>query len=232
MGLKCLLVSGDPDVLKVLQPALEKLSVTLGVKRDARSGQEILNSERYDGVMIDCDDLQGGMELLQNLRKASSNRNSVSFAILNGGTTTQQAFAMGVNFVLQKPIQPLNAMRCFSAAFAQMNREQRRYFRVPTDMAVIIIFPHGGELRATATNISEGGMAIDFRGNLPKESTVKVRFTLPGTHNTIEPKADLAWADGSGHAGLRFVEVAQNSREHLERWLCSHINATEAAAKP
>ena len=188
--------------------------------------------------MIDCDDLQGGMELLQNLRKASSNRNSVSFAILNGGTTTQQAFAMGVNFVLQKPIQPLNAMRCFSAAFAQMNREQRRYFRVPTDMAVIIIFPHGGELRATATNISEGGMAIDFRGNLPKESTVKVRFTLPGTHNTIEPKADLAWADGSGHAGLRFVEVAQNSRERcfdiLERhvaWCRAQLHAWTAAVR-
>jgi CheY-like chemotaxis protein len=220
------------EVLKVLRPALEKLSVALEVSREARSGQEVLAAQKFDGVIIDCDDLPGGGDVLEDLRKGSSNRNSVAFAILNGSTTTQQAFAKGVNFVLQKPIEPLNAIRCFSAAFGQMCREQRRYFRVPIDMPVVILFPHGAELRAAATNISEGGMAVSFRGNLPKELTVKVRFTLPGTHNTIEPKAELAWADGSGQAGLRFVELAQNSQDHLERWLSSQIAPLQAAAKP
>lgn len=216
----------------MLHPALEKLFVTLEDCREARRGEEVLASQKFDGVIIDCDDLPGGADVLGNLRKGNSNRNSVGIAILNGSTTTQQAFAMGVNFVLQKPIQPLNATRCFSAAFGQMYREQRRYFRVPADMPVIVLFPHGHELRATATNISEGGMAFSFSAALPEESSVKVRFTLPGTHNTIEPKAELAWADGSGNAGLRFVEVAQNSREHLERWLCSQIETVEALDKP
>lgn len=232
MPLKCVLVSRDPEVLKVLQPALEKLSVTLEVSREARLGQEVLKSQKYDGVIIDCDDLAGGREVLENLREGNSNRNSVVFAILNGSTTTQQAFSKGANFVLQKPIQPLNATRCFSAAFAQMYREQRRYFRVPTDMPVTILFSHGQELRATATNISEGGMALSFQGTLPGELRVMVRFTLPGTHNTIEPKAELAWADGSGHAGLRFVELPQNSRDHLERWLSSQVRPLEAGVKP
>lgn len=216
----------------MLRPALEKLSIALEVSREARSGQELLASQKFDGVIIDCDDLQGGSNVLENLRTGNSNRNSVGFAILNGSTTTQQAFAKGVNFVLQKPIEPLNAIRCLSAAFGQMCREQRRYFRVPTDMPVVILFPHGAEVRAIATNISEGGMAISFGGKLPKELQVKVRFTLPGTHNTIEPKAELAWADGSGHAGLRFVELAQNSRDHLERWLSSQIAPLESATKP
>lgn len=229
MALKCLLVSRDPEVLKVLRPALEKLSVLLELNREATSAQTVLSACKYDGVIIDCDDLPGGMELLDNLRKGSSNRSSVVFAILNGSTTTQQAFAKGVNFVLQKPIQPLNALRCFSAAFGQMFREQRRYFRVPIDMPVVILLPDGQELRATATNISEGGMAVTVRGALQKTHSIRVRFTLPATHNTIEPKAEVAWADGSGHAGLRFVEVPQNSREHLERWLSSHLDTAETA---
>ena len=53
---------------------------------------------------MDCDDLKGALSVLESLRKSASNKNSVTFAILNGSTTTQQAFQMGANFVLQKPI--------------------------------------------------------------------------------------------------------------------------------
>lgn len=227
MALECLLLSRDREVVRVLRPTLEKLAISLEVCNGARSGQEILSSEKFDGVVVDCDDLQGGLNVLQELRKGTSNKNSVSFAILNGATSTTRAFELGANFVLQKPLQPINAMRCFSAAFGQMTREKRRYFRVSVDMPTTVTFVKGQDLRATATNLSEGGMAIQFRGTLPKASIAKVHFTLPGTHNSLEPKARLAWADGSGRAGIRFDEVSQNSREHLDRWLSSNITALE-----
>jgi hypothetical protein len=35
----------------------------------------------------------------------------VTFAIVNGATSTQQAFTMGADFVLQKPISMVNANR-------------------------------------------------------------------------------------------------------------------------
>jgi hypothetical protein len=73
------------------------------------------------------------------LRKSASNKNSVTFAILNGGTSTQQAFQMGANFVLQKPISALNAKRCLGAAINFMIREQRRYFR-PVEIPATIAF--------------------------------------------------------------------------------------------
>ncbi|HYL11448.1 MAG TPA: PilZ domain-containing protein [Terriglobales bacterium] len=230
MGLECLLLCRDQQAIRVLQPALEKLYIAVEVCRGARSGQEILASEKYDAVVIDCDDLKDGLEVLRELRKATSNKNSVVFAILNGTTTTKQAFEMGANFVLQKPIQPLNALRCFSAAFGQMTRERRRYFRVPLEMPAILSFKDH-QLKATATNLSEGGMAVTFRGKLPRAGLSKVRFTLPGTHTTLEPNADLAWADGSGHAGIRFLEVPQNSREQLERWLSPRIDQPETVSR-
>jgi CheY-like chemotaxis protein len=227
MGLECLLLCRDQQAIRVIQPALDKLYIAVEVCSGARSGQEILASEKYDAIVIDCDDLKGGLDVLQKLRKGTSNKNSVAFAILNGTTTTQQAFEMGANFVLQKPIQPVNAMRCFTAAFGQMERERRRYFRIPLEMPAFLTFSKDHGLRATATNLSEGGMAVTFRGKLPKECLAKVRFTLPGTNDTLEPKAALAWADGSGHAGIRFMDVPQNSREQLERWLTSRIHLAE-----
>jgi hypothetical protein len=35
----------------------------------------------------------------------------------------------------------------------------------------------------------------------------------------------LAWADGSGHAGLRFLNLPQLSQEHLERWLSTRMES-------
>jgi CheY-like chemotaxis protein len=228
MVLESLLLSRDPQVVRVLRPTLEKLSVDLEVCRGARSGSEILSSEKFDAVIVDCDDLQGGLEVLEHLRKGTSNRNSVAFAILNG-TTTQKAFELGANFVLQKPISPLNAMRCFSAAVGFMMRERRRYFRHPVEIPINVVFGQGQELKATTTNISEGGMAIRFRGKLPKGGISKIVFTLPGTHSSMEPKATLAWADGAGRAGLRFLDVPQKSREQMEDWLGAQLQMLEKA---
>src|SRR5208282_4941114 len=101
MALASLLLSRDAEVIRVLRPTLEKLSIEVEFCRDAKKASEILISEKFDAVIVDCDDLQGGLEVLQCLRATPSNRSSVTFAVLNGKkTTTQEAFGMGVNFVL------------------------------------------------------------------------------------------------------------------------------------
>src|SRR5438552_17425880 len=112
MPLESLLLSRDREVTRVIQAALEKLPIQIEVCGGVSSGQEILRTEKFDAVIVDCDDLKGGLSVLASLRKGASNKNSVTFAILNGTTTTQQAFQMGANFVLQKPISILNATRC------------------------------------------------------------------------------------------------------------------------
>ncbi len=219
MPLESLLLSRDPEVIRVLRPALEKLTIDVEVCRGARSGSEILSAEKFDAIIVDCDDLQGGLDVLEELRKGTSNKNSVTFAILNGSTTTQKAFQLGANFVLQKPISQVNAMRCFSAAVGFMARERRRYFRHPVEMAVTVVFGEGQELKATATNISDGGMAIFFRGKLPKGGVSKAVFKLPGTATPLQPKAQMAWVDGTGRAGIRFSDMSKDTREQLDRWL-------------
>ncbi len=219
MPLQSLLLSRDAEAIRVLQAALEKLSISVEVCNGVRSGQEILNTEKFDAVIVDCDDLKGGFEVLASLRRAPSNRNSVTFAILNGGTTTQQAFQIGVNFVLQKPISLVNASRCFRAAVGYMIREQRRYFRHPVEMPVTLSFGESKNVKATATNISEGGMAIFLKGKLPKGGMPTVNFTLPGAATPLEPKVQVAWMDDSGHAGLRFTDMPKASRDQLDQWL-------------
>jgi DNA-binding response OmpR family regulator len=219
MSLESLLLSRDLEVVRVVRPTLEKLSIEVEICQEAKKATDILIAEKFDAVIVDCDDLPGGLEVLQGLRSTPSNKNSVTFAVLNGKkTTTQEAFGMGVNFVLQKPISVLNASRCFQAALNFMERERRRYYRQPVKMAVSVVVGEK-EFKATSTNISEGGIALALRHALPKNVQPRLQFTLPGTSMSMEVESDVAWADLKGHAGLRFLNVPPGSQEFLENWI-------------
>ena len=74
MPLESLLLSRDPEVIRVLQPALEKLSIDVEVCRGVSSGQEILRTEKFDAIIVDCDDLKGALACLEGLRKAPATR--------------------------------------------------------------------------------------------------------------------------------------------------------------
>jgi CheY-like chemotaxis protein len=201
---------------------MEELDIRVHLPEDKGVGHQILLSRKFDGVVIDCDDLEDGLGMLRDIRKAPSNHSSVAFAIVNKATSATQAFNLGANFVLQKPIEPINASRCFSAAIGLMMRERRRYFRVPVSLPVTLILGEGEQVKTKATNLSEGGMAADLPQTF-SSSITKVQFTLPGVGHTINSKAELAWADGAGKGGIKFIDLPQVSRNHLERWLLGQI---------
>ena len=231
MTLDSLLLSQDPELVRVIRPTLEKLSIEVEICHEARKAADILISEKFDAVIVDCDDLQGGMGVLQGLRATPSNKNSVTFAILNGHrTTTQEAFGMGANFVLQKPISALNASRCFHAALNFMMKERRRYFRHPVKMQVRIVLDDK-KVNATSTNISESGIALMLREALPKGATPRLQFALPDTDLTFDMEAEVVWADVKGRAGLRFREVPKDCQQHLENWLDDQLEEELPGAK-
>ena len=223
MTLDSLVLSQDPELVRVIRPALENLAIDVEVCHEARAGADILISDKFDAVIVDCDDLNGGLAVLQGLRNTPSNKNSVAFAILNGKrTTTQEAFGMGANFVLQKPISALNASRCFHAALNFMLKERRRYFRQPVKMQVKVVLD-GKTLTATSTNVSEGGIAVMLHEAVPKGATPILQFTLPQTDIHLEVESEVAWADTKGLAGFRFHNVPKRSQEQLEQWLDARI---------
>ena len=223
MSLASLLLSRDPDLVRPLRSALEKHSIGVEVCVGPNAGMEILSSEHYDAVIVDCDDFQGGPEVLRDMRHLAANKSSVAVAVVNHSTTTSQAFQMGANFVIQKPVSSVNATRCASAAVAMMTRERRRYYRHPLDFAVTAVFGKDETREAKATNISEGGMAVSFDGPLPTSGLSRISFLLPEMQAPLEFRADLAWADEAGKAGLRFVDLPRKAQEAIEDWLTRQL---------
>ena len=168
MMLESLLLSQDAELVSVIRPTLESLSIDVEICPEARAGNEKLISDKFDAVIVDCDDLEGGLTILKELRNTPSNKTSVAFAVLNGKkTTTQDAFGMGANFVLQKPITTLNASRCFHAALNFMLKGRRRYFRQPVNMPVLVTV-EGKIVKATAPTSARAAWRCCCRKRFPK----------------------------------------------------------------
>jgi len=225
MPLEALLISRDPGVPRTLRAALEKMDIAIEVCTTEENAADTLESRKFDAVIIDYDDLHGGLVMLQQVRKGKTNPRAVTFAILNGETNVRTVFSLGASFVLQKPLSLPNIMRCFNAAYGFMQRERRRYFRMPVELPVVLRFGQG-EYRVTTCNVSEGGMALQAPLSLPVSGLSKVQFSLPDTGAFIDSKGEITWRD-SGRMGIRFVELPQQSRDQLEKWIVSKIGKDE-----
>src|ERR1017187_10005918 len=78
MVLESLLLSNDSQVLEVLPPALHALKIEVAIRRDVHAGTEAIGSAHYDAVIVDCEGLSEGLDLLQALRQGKSNRSAIA----------------------------------------------------------------------------------------------------------------------------------------------------------
>src|SRR5690348_8680168 len=194
MPLSALLLSRDDEVIRMLRRVLQDLAVELQVCTGSDDCVQQLSRRKFDAVIVDCDDVHGGQEALRSVRKTTSNKSSTTFAIINGITSVQNAFQMGANLAMEKPISPDRALHSFRAAQGLMEAERRRYYRHRVEMPVLLQLGKE-EYRGMATNLSNGGMALTMQGGLPEHQMGTVSFTLPDSDARLELKARVAWAD-------------------------------------
>lgn len=230
MQLESLLLTRDDQVIKVLRRVLGDLGIEVEVCTGADRAQEQVAHRKFDAIIIDCDDVHGAPDVLQAIRKSPSNKTSTAFALINGVTSLRDAFAMGANLALEKPLSLDRARHSFRAAHGLMMIERRRYYRFPIEMPVTLRVEHS-EMAGTAQNLSEGGMALHFKSSVPVSKMIlTVHFTLPGFHSPIEATCLIAWADGRGHVGLRFDKVPYTGREQMEKWFRQQMDGGKKPA--
>src|SRR5512141_638847 len=192
MALQSLLLSRDDDVIRVLRRVLTDLEIDVEVCTGPDKAAEELARQKWDAVIIDCDDVHGALDVLRAVRQTPSNKTSTAFAIINGITAVRGAFELGANLALEKPLTADRAKHSFRAVHGMMLQERRRYFRHPVDVAVTLKFDDKDkhrhyEILATAINLSEGGMAVKLNSVPPDmKAMATLHFILPGTHNWIE----------------------------------------------
>jgi len=229
MALECLLLCRDPDAQRVFRRALDELGIGIEVSTVAEAALERLETHKFDAVIVDCDGMPCAAAVLNGLQKTPSNKRAIALALINGRTTLHDAFAMGAHFVVEKPLVLDRVLRSLRVAQGLMLTEQRRYFRCPVEAKVFLTFGCVKQLPCTATNVSEGGMAVQLKEQVSPSWVVEVRFDLPGVTAQLEAKGEFAWSDAGGNAGIRFTQVPADSKKLLARWVAEQILKIEGS---
>src|ERR1700719_474734 len=61
-------------------------------------------SQRYDAIVVDCENEQNASLLFKSARNSSSNQSSLAIALVEGQAGVAKAYRIGANLVLTKPI--------------------------------------------------------------------------------------------------------------------------------
>ncbi len=219
MALQALLLSRDPEVHRTLRRVLDTVNIELELCNNPDQARTALGRRKYDAVLVDCDDTDKSQSILRELRQGKSNKSCIAFAIVHGHTTVQQAFEMGANFVLDKPISVDRATRSVRAAQGLIMRERRRYHRHLLRATGAILVDAGAELPVSITNISEGGISIECARQLDEGGAARLKFVLPGAKRALEVKGEIMWSNTEGQAGIRFQVLPLEVKKELDTWL-------------
>jgi DNA-binding response OmpR family regulator len=215
MDLEAMIVSCDWQEVAVLECILNDLHVGVRIEQHIRGAQQRLTKSKVDALILDRD--LGGTECL--LKNLSANNASIPLILISRTSGEQDRSMSGATFFFEKPISVEQAVRTLSATRNLMMASRMRYHRHMIDVPVALRYGTGKRITAQLKNLSSGGLSVRVSQALRRRAPINIRFRLPGLDSVVIAKGELAWADGRGYAGIRFLEIPPHLEHVIQQWL-------------
>ncbi len=218
MATQSLLLSRDPGIVGVLCPMLNELGLDAEVCAAPAEAISLLGTRRFNPVIVDCSQRESGGYLLRTLRKSPETRDCIALGIVEQDAHLRDAFELGANLVLHKPLEAEETGRILRTARSLVTRMRRRFLRhVLHTLSYVRV--DGVHDTPMLLDVSEGGLAIQALDPLEERRAFAIQFLLPDDPEPYEAVASAVWNDASGRAGLRFLGMPAAARERLRGWL-------------
>ncbi len=230
MEMKALLLCEESESIYVLSDVLGDLEVAVELCHDRDQALDRLVHEKYEAVIVDCQVAEAA-DMLRYVRLTGDNKNAISLALVENLAAMQGALDNGANFVLCKPLAAEAVARTVRAMKGLIFRMGRRSVRVQVQTLAFVEMNSLSE-QAIILDLSEGGMAIQALAPVEASRVILLRFDLPGTKKRLQLNGEIAWADASGRAGIRFVDVPQQCAGALKDWIFANTVAPSRIAMP
>jgi CheY-like chemotaxis protein len=235
MSFRALLVSEDNQAVEALTPVLSNFG--LNVHRCSYSqALSFVTDQKFHAVVVDFDDPHNAALIFENLSDARFHSRALTVALLTDKTKVRNAFGIGANFVLYKPIDEEQAEGTLRATASLIRNERRGSFRVPVQVPVTLTSNSGEEsIDGILLDLSEEGMDVLASRPLYCSAVLSARFMLPDLLSDLELPGEVVWANPNGESGICFADVPENARATLRTWLADHARQTppqEPALRP
>ncbi|HYL13694.1 MAG TPA: PilZ domain-containing protein [Terriglobales bacterium] len=228
MSSRALLISADAHTAGVLGEVLAEMEIVVEECGDFSAARRKLTTGQYEVILVDSPDQPTGDRLLQQARSSQANQSSLVISVVDAGSSVRSVFAMGANFILYRPVSAERARASLRAASRLVRRENRKHRRAPVCAQASLSYSNVESMPAILVDLSEEGLALQCQYQLPSQSKVYFRFTLPGQTKCVQMSGETVWQDSTGRAGVRFLDVPQVARRLLKEWLNSRISVEQS----
>jgi protein TonB len=104
MGYQALLFCPDEKTARTVTQVLRELDFSVIPCTEPFAAVKKLMNERFDAVVVDCDNEQNATLLFKSARNVANNQSALAVAVVEGQAGVAKAFRIGANLVLTKPI--------------------------------------------------------------------------------------------------------------------------------
>jgi trimeric autotransporter adhesin len=119
-----LLLSPDDQAVAAITSVLEEMSVTCERPLDGASAAQKLNSNRFDLVLVDCENLPAAKLIFDVCRNRKGGVHPVPVAVVDGRAGLPTAFRLGAELILTKPVSKDQARVTIRTAISRVRKEE------------------------------------------------------------------------------------------------------------
>ncbi len=127
-----LLLSPDDQAVSAITGVLEEMSVTCERPLDGASAAQKLNSQSFDLVLVDCENLPAAKLIFDVCRRGKNGHNPVPIAIVDGRAGLPTAFRLGAELILTKPVAKDQARSTIRTAVSRVRKDVQTNERGPS----------------------------------------------------------------------------------------------------
>src|SRR5271170_8097118 len=167
MDLRALVVCPDQDSASLITLVLSELGMAAEHTPSVSRGVELLDSRRFDAIVLDYRADQSSEQFLTHLRQSTKNLGSMLIAVVDSEFNARPVFGLGANFVLYRPLSSERTRISLRAARSLMRRERRRAPRAPVHSTASVAYPGAPESSASLTDLSDSGTLLQTNDRLP-----------------------------------------------------------------
>src|SRR5690349_24726002 len=120
IAVRVLLVSRNVQTIEFLCGQMQQLAIHVDTCCDTQSATKRLCRAKFEGVVVDLEFGELGLQLLEKIRELTSHRYAISYAIAETEEQAAAAFRSHANFVLRCPLFASSVLRTFRAAYPMM----------------------------------------------------------------------------------------------------------------
>jgi TonB family protein len=206
MAYQALLFCPDDKTCRSVTQVLSELDFTVIPCTEPFAAVKKMMGERFDAVVVDCDNEQNATLLFKSARNTANNQSSLAVAVVEGQAGVAKAFRIGANLVLTKPINVEQAKGTLRVARGLLRKNEAAKSSTPAAGVPVKPAPVAPSAKAPeaatpvrdrkpAPPISHAPAASAATPTAKSPKTFQAKEAIPVTAEADEPEIEVLESD-------------------------------------